>query len=323
MKTLEKQFKLLQNIAPSEEWKTRQREILFSQIRGQVKEEYSAKEVVMKQMSFSWELFRTFSPRFIFRPMGTIVLALLFIGVGSVASVSAGKSLPGDTFYPVKLMTERAQLVFSPSKETRAHLEVEFAGRRLEELSELAKKGDSTSINKTVERVKTNLKNAQNTLSSLETEKKQERAQVAKNIEGKTVQYEETLSKSMKSLPQDVQEKVAPTVSDTLKEIDASSNAALSTLVETEEEGVSALLENRILHMRTKLGELRAIVDTEESETAIALKESFNEVDELLAGTEGSLNQKENGKALELLSKAGELLVAVQKQVSELPISNN
>ena len=40
--------------------------------------------------------------------------------------------------YPVKLAMERAQLAFSSSAEQRAKLQVEFAGRRLEELVELS-----------------------------------------------------------------------------------------------------------------------------------------------------------------------------------------
>ncbi len=320
MKTsLKKQFELLRNIEPDKEWKIREREILFTQIRGQVADQYSTAEMAIKRVAFSWEILRTFSPSFIFRPVGAVMLALGFIGIGSVASVSASRSLPGDTFYPVKLMTEQAQLAFSSSKENRAHLEIEFAGRRLEELQQITTKGNTANVVKTVERAKTSLANAEKTLTSFGEEKGTGAVEAAKNIEGKTAQYGESLSKTIESLPANIQEEVAPTVSDTLKQIGTTSNVALSTLVISGEKGVSTLLANRIFQMRTKLGELRGTVESRDDQEANTIKESFNEIDELLLEAEGVLKTEDNGKALEMLSKAGDLLIAVQKEVAALP----
>ena len=48
------------------------------------------------------------------------------------------KSPPGDRLYPAKLGLERAQLALARSASDRAKLQVEFTGRRLEEMVELA-----------------------------------------------------------------------------------------------------------------------------------------------------------------------------------------
>jgi hypothetical protein len=73
------------------------------------------------------------------KPVMIALTLVLFVLGGSFSAANASfSSLPGDTMYPVKLAVERAQLVFSSSSEQRAKLQVEFAGRRLEELVEMS-----------------------------------------------------------------------------------------------------------------------------------------------------------------------------------------
>ncbi len=63
-------------------------------------------------------------------------LVILIFGGGMTTVNAAYNSLPGDTLYTVKMLTERAQLQFA-SGERRAVLHTEFAHRRFQEAVEL------------------------------------------------------------------------------------------------------------------------------------------------------------------------------------------
>jgi len=71
------------------------------------------------------------------------VLATLSVGVvamgGSIFSVSAAeRSLPGDFFYGLKLVTEQARLALTPATEDKLKLKTEFTERRINEFQQIA-----------------------------------------------------------------------------------------------------------------------------------------------------------------------------------------
>jgi len=71
--------------------------------------------------------------------MATLAIFMAALG-GSVASVSAAeRSLPGDFLYSLKLATEQARLAFTPTKEDKLKLKVEFANRRGADLKSVSK----------------------------------------------------------------------------------------------------------------------------------------------------------------------------------------
>ena len=92
--------------------------------------------------SYTWQHHKEFVASFVLqsiaRPiavgMSSIVIAL---GGWVVAVNAASSSVPGDTLYPVKIATEKVQLQLTTSSEQRVKLHMEFAGRRLDEASEI------------------------------------------------------------------------------------------------------------------------------------------------------------------------------------------
>lgn len=74
----------------------------------------------------------------IYKPVAAAAASLVFVAGGWLTTSAAQSSLPGDTLYNVKLITERAQLQIA-SLDRRAVLHTEFAGRRLEEVAALQK----------------------------------------------------------------------------------------------------------------------------------------------------------------------------------------
>lgn len=65
-----------------------------------------------------------------------IVLVFFAIGSATVAGVSA-RSLPGDVLYPVKLVTEQTQLLFTRAPQERIKLDQSFNEERIEEIKTL------------------------------------------------------------------------------------------------------------------------------------------------------------------------------------------
>ncbi|MBU4315190.1 hypothetical protein KJ673_02175 [Patescibacteria group bacterium] len=74
---------------------------------------------------------------FVTRPVGVslVIFALLFGGWFTTVKAAVG-SIPGDTLYGVKLMTEQAQLMIA-SSDNRAVLHTQFAQRRMVEIQTL------------------------------------------------------------------------------------------------------------------------------------------------------------------------------------------
>ena len=73
----------------------------------------------------------------VLQPAAMTLVALILVMGSWTATVNASYSVPGDLLYPVKLATERVRLTMASTAQARAELHVEFAGRRLQEISEI------------------------------------------------------------------------------------------------------------------------------------------------------------------------------------------
>ncbi len=69
-----------------------------------------------------------------------IVLGLMLASGGTVVYASQG-SQPGQALYPVKLISENVRLELASTPQTRYDLNMEFAGRRLDEIDKLVQAG--------------------------------------------------------------------------------------------------------------------------------------------------------------------------------------
>ncbi len=79
------------------------------------------------------------------------VLVLVLAGGGTV--MAAAGSMPDEPLYPVKLATEQAQLVFTPSALGKAELYAKLADRRVFEIIRMAGKGKPEQIERTARRL--------------------------------------------------------------------------------------------------------------------------------------------------------------------------
>ncbi len=96
-----------------------------------------------------------------------IVAIIIVVLAGGSTVAAAGNSMPDSTLYPVKLTTERVQMVFTFSDMGKAELNAKQADTRVEEMVYLASKGDTQEVQVAAQRLNSNLKN----LSGLAEEK--------------------------------------------------------------------------------------------------------------------------------------------------------
>ena len=74
----------------------------------------------------------------VFKIMGSVVIVLVLLFGGAVATVNASQSsLPGDALYPVKKSIERTRLSLANNAQSRAQLQMAFAERRTQEVAGL------------------------------------------------------------------------------------------------------------------------------------------------------------------------------------------
>lgn len=139
---------------------------------------------------------------------GALVLFGLIIGPGMVTVNAAKGSLPGDALYPVKRSLERARITFAISSSKKAQLEVNLVSNRLHELQRLTKEQAPSpqrqqnitialqELKKDTDSVKTRLEAVKNEPSTTN----QEVVDLAKIIDDKTSDYQQTLQSAVDDL---------------------------------------------------------------------------------------------------------------------------
>ncbi|MCD6550444.1 hypothetical protein J7K24_02775 [bacterium] len=164
-------IKELRNIKPREEWVFLTKKRIF-------------REVNVRDFSRSkkWDIFEA-----LFRyKYATVSLVAVFL-LGSIF-VSAQQSLPGDLFYPIKKITERARLAIVPERD-QPTLQLEYANQQLENLVEVAEKKKIEKLAPLIEEYQANVSEAAKIL------KKIEKPDVKKIVE-KTKELEENKEKA-------------------------------------------------------------------------------------------------------------------------------
>lgn len=191
MSNLTKQLKALKD-HPQAGWAStsandRGREVLMQAIGNQGSDSVVAQDGVASY--FGWHVIQIMT-----RPVtaGALIFILLFGGWMTTVQ-AASSSLPGDTLYGLKLVTERAQLVIS-SAERRAVLHTEFAQRRLNEATVLQSRGSSELVPEAMEAFREQLHEAQEGLQQLKEEGNTETIAIASAIDQKVDDLNDSLT---------------------------------------------------------------------------------------------------------------------------------
>ncbi len=130
---------LLAKKASSIETRLEFREKARHQFRAALQEMETKRE--RRFFGFNWQ------PRW-----ATVVVSVLIFVLASGGTVAAaGNSMPDDTLYQVKLVTEKARLILTPSALGKAELYVKLIDKRVNEIVNMAGKGRPKQVERTTE----------------------------------------------------------------------------------------------------------------------------------------------------------------------------
>lgn len=138
-----------------------------------------------------------------------LLIIVSLLGGGAGATYASQSSLPGEVLYPVKLVTERAQVALTVDDAREAALHLKFSSKRLEEVEELAHEGkkDPKLVKLAVENYKTELVQAQTVLSGTATSST-ESLQIAQNVADAISQNRAIIARVSKEFDEDEDEEV-------------------------------------------------------------------------------------------------------------------
>jgi len=166
-----------------------------------------------------------FNPFFIFKPVfaGVLFVFILFGLLGN-----SQNSLPGDLLYPIKKITEKAQVVFV-SKEELPKYNLEIANKRLDELNEIAQTNQVKKLAPAISEFQANMSEAAKSLAEVKRGADVEKiiAQIKKLEENKQI-VEGVLATKIET--EDYDTAFAQFVENQIKDLEK------STLTETQEE---------------------------------------------------------------------------------------
>ena len=170
-----------------------------------------------------------------FKKLMVPAFSLVFVLSGGIFTVGASKSsLPGEFLYSIKIINEDMALIIA-SENKKVTIEVEHAGKRLEEIAEISKKTSDIEqqkkIGQLMERFEEKMSSANDRLAN--TSGNGEKTKVAKVINTQSKKYTEVLAKTTDDLPAVVKDEI---VEEIAKAIDSSEEIYLTSLAVITEE---------------------------------------------------------------------------------------
>lgn len=335
-----KKIKLLRTVEPDENFRKTNRDILLMQIKNTL-------DVAQKTNNILLEALKIFLPWSLFATMArsALVLFLIFgLALGSVLSVSAAEaSLPGDPLYPLKLVTEKIQVSLTFKEEKKTEMHVELAGKRIDEVKKIKDKAEppvqkSKKINVAVGKFKEEIENVKAKLEVLDKKvESQKVVEVAKIIDTKVSEYQDTLEKVVDELEPPVKKDIKEEINQGLETVEKIGEKALEVIVNKHVKGEAALPEEEVVKRLEKKIEIveNKIAKVEEQVTSLnvnvlptdssqnsempseTVKTTTQQAKEVLTEAKELINQKNLDEALNKVIESKELVKQVEQIVTE------
>lgn len=283
-------LKTLQSIEPDKAWQNEDKRKLMEKISVfGVKNDIflSARDIYADKARFS---FKSLFPNSFAVSFASIALVLTS---GILTVGAAQSSLPGDPLYGVKIATEKVALAIA-SDQDKPKIEIEQAGKRLEELAQISQKSSDAKQHEKVEQLVAEFKDKVDSANTHLTQLNEKGsgvqiASVAKVVNEQSEKYTEVLQKTTASLPETVKEKVAVQVADATKTTERTNIASLLVMVETNENQaeVAEKVQKTVEKAEVRVNELSV-----QTATAVATQQSVcalqnaSEAETAIAGSE-------------------------------------
>jgi len=238
-----KQFKNLQNVAPSSAWQETTRNFLLSEIK---KSSLASGVYNNVEQSGNWSE-KMFEFGYRLRSMlpspAKAVSFMVLVGLIGGSAMAAQASVPSDKMYKFKKFYEKVEFLTATSVEDEASINLKHAGKRQEELGKLMEQskaqGDQASekIAKDIQEVTValsqNVTAAEKTLSIVKEEKPGVAAELAKAVTETSQNAIEVLNKVSDTTNTDKTNNLEQTLTETKKELVKAEDKGLQVLVET------------------------------------------------------------------------------------------
>lgn len=335
-RTIVGNIKLLKLIKPQPGWSSATRDILLSQIKSQCTEIHANTSLFQGArvyLSGYGDTVIRFTLNLLFgRPQNAVCSLLGVSLIAFFASIIANSSLPGEPLYSIKITAEtiRSSLV---TPDQRAHLEMERADRRLEEMrrlfahATLSEDEKTEKIGNLVDDFSGNLANVKKTLDSqaplIEPAKV---SKVAALVNQKTEEYDAALSVGTFSGASPAKKQLLDEKLETAKNTsDAASRKALALLVEKKsaggisEEELLGYLEQKFKHAEEELLLLQRRVSAAGASQMLetGVREKSDRAKKMLDEGKESLAKKDFKIALEKLNLSKDMLFTALQDINK------
>ena len=252
------------------------------------------------------------------------VASLVFVLFSGSFTLSASQSsLPGDTLYSVKIASENATLAVA-SPEKKAEIEIQQAGKRLEEWVEISKKTSDTKQGEKLKQLAVNFEekvnNAQDGLQKIEdTEKK---AQIAKVINVQTEKYTEAWVDANENLTEvvknDVSSEFASAI-DSSKKVNLDSLAVrVEVMTDGDKEEITAIVKEKAEEKEVTSEEESS--ETTESETEPSSTEEVEPIEDIVVVEEidSEVVETEQESEISEVVEEDQELITIDQEKEEL-----
>jgi len=299
-------LKNLKKIEPRLDWVKSNRDILLSQIKAQKQELVETKKANLSLFNrlSKGQIFRALwredflwlkkLAQVAIRPVGTIILIIvLVLGSGVLAVNASYSSLPGDALYPLKLTTEKVQLSLSFDEKDKIALEVEFAGRRIDELNKVTAVKNNIKEEKIkipLQKFTEEITNVNTRLENLEKSGRlDEVIKLASLVDRQTETYSQNLEVQKKDIPRAVKNNV---------------KEALTALEKTSDKAVSIIIERQ-----GQVEELtKELLTTKVGEKINKAEEKINQLQDEISKKEIKETNLKSEEVKKIIDKAKEFL---------------
>lgn len=230
-----KQLKALQSIEPDKAWQTAERGKLMERASAFVVDDiFTVREIQEEKPAFS---LRNLFPS---RLAVTMTSLALIITSGLMTVNASQSSLPGEKLYAVKKAGEKVALAVA-SEEDKPKIEIQQAGKRLEELAEVSKNaGDKDKAEALVAEFQEKIDSANTHLEQLSAKGKTDTsvkvADVAKIVNEQSEKYTQVLQATAQAMPEEMKGQMAVQVADASVATQQTNLRALLVMVESPEE---------------------------------------------------------------------------------------
>lgn len=294
--------------APADVWVKNNRDILMMQVRNTMD---VRPQTLGQTVRHFFDLFvPADSLMMVARAAAVFVLALGSVLGGGFASVAAYRdAIPGELFYPVKLATEKTQLVLAPNDQYRTRLHLEFAGRRVDEVARIAEDANTRAdlAADVLVAFESEVVDIKNGLEKLRTSDPADVIEVAKLAERKLDTYQTTLKKAAATLPSAAK----PALAKASDLIDGTAISAIAVIVEKHLEGDAQAPKNVVVvKIEDKLKEAEAKLATV---TATQSEASTTKAKAAIAEAKALIQSDNYSAALTKMIEVAELTKEVEK----------